>query len=172
MMLWHRRAQQGAWKVVGAAVAIALLCAGWSLYQQRAEARVQETWQLRLAEVADVQQRAQPIIDAIARYRDDHTSPPARLSDLVPRYLPQLPVPGPVARDGAWFYTTPSSPKPCAFCPKGESWVLGIWVRHDFDPRNPWSFGDNLVYLPSGNYPHSGWGGILDRVADWGYYCE
>jgi hypothetical protein len=33
-------------------------------------------------------------------------------------------------------------------------------------------FGNRFVYHPNGEYPRYGYGGVLVRFRDWGYYVE
>lgn len=140
----------------------------WRWDRQRRAA----VWQQRLVELAYTQRRAAPVIAAIRAHEREHGRPPADLADLVPRYLRAIPEVGPVGR-GTWTYSADPSCWGIGRLGAGRSrWLLQVRVRADFDPRNPFSLGDTFVYLPAGDYPREGFGGILDRVGDWGYYQE
>jgi len=122
---------------------------------------------------------ARPVIEAIRRYERERRAPPPTLDALVPDFLDALPLPGGPAA-GGWEYW--------ADVPGGRveggrwhrvrlessagGWALGIAVRKDFVPRFPYNLGDYFIYHPSGSYPRSAYGGVLERVGDWGYYHE
>jgi hypothetical protein len=119
----------------------------------------------RLPELRRTIRDAAPIIAAIRKHEKDHGKPPEKLQELVPRYLSAVPRPGEIARSINWDY---ESENPL----HGERWQLGVPVRRDFCPRCGYSFGDMFVYHPSGKYPRAAYGGILEKVDDWGYYHE
>lgn len=122
---------------------------------------------MRDAELPVTIKQAAPIVAAIERYVQDHGKPPDTLNSLIPEYLSQLPDAGPVAEDG-WHYSTDVD---------GDAggWTLLIWVRDDYSP-NIVGFGDRFVFRPSGNYPQSGYEGVLlpssSSSEGWGYYVE
>jgi hypothetical protein len=130
-------------------------------------------WQnQRLPELRKTMQGAAPIIAAIRKYEKDHGRPPERLQELVPRYLPIIPSPGNVSRSINWEYIRTISPREGGSEePHNDKWSLGIQVRGDFCPRC-YSFGDWFMYHPSSIYPQVAYGGVLEKVDDWGYYHE
>ena len=103
-------------------------------------------------------QRATPLVAAIKAYEKDNGAPPATLQELLPRYLPQLPkripplelITGEAARSEY----------------QGNAWVLVAQVSTGLIN---W---DLFMYFPNQQYPELGYGGAIERVADWAYVHE
>lgn len=114
--------------------------------------------QLRMIGFYLASKRAEPLVDAIARYDRDQGVPPLKLNDLVPIYLPRLPsrlppfeiVTGEEARRD--FY--------------GNRWAL---VANVSTGLLNW---DIFIFFPSGNYPEADYGGVLERIGSWAYVHE
>jgi hypothetical protein len=151
--------------VVNAVLGIGLGAAWW---RQR---RVKAAWAARQTELRATQANAGALLRAIQRYESEHARPPATLTELVPGYLPRLPDPGPVARNG-WSYRVGARPDPEWEPPPDQPWSLGVQVRSGFCPACGFSFGDYFAYHPTGRYPRAAYGGILERIGGWGYYHE
>ena len=145
-----------------------LVAAGVPAAARLLEARNSALWASRLGELNVTARQAQPVIAGIQAYTQATGQPPRSVDELVPRFLPALPDPGPASQHG-WEYWR-DGPRPWGA--RGQPWVLGIRVRKDFCPRCPLGFGDYFVYHPGGVYPRSGYGGILEPVGRWGYYHE
>jgi hypothetical protein len=102
--------------------------------------------------------RARPLVEAIARFEKDHGRPPESLSDVVPKYLGQLPQGIPdvhliTGEDTREMYA-------------GNTWVLRALV-----PSGVINF-DQFMYFPNQDYPEYGYGGGVERIADWAYVHE
>jgi len=113
--------------------------------------------------------QAQPIIRAINRYQAERGAPPTSLSALTPKYLRQLPAPGPVSKKG-WHYEL--SPGVGGRASAAGGWALYVRVRDEYSPNIIGGFGDVFVFHPSGKYPDKAYGGMLVPFDDWGYYVE
>ncbi len=118
---------------------------------------------MREKAMAVTMKQAEPLIEAINRYRKDHGKPPVSLHALIPRYLTIIPEPGALALNG-WHYRANEDAAP-------GDWEMFVCVRGEYSP-NTLGFGDRFVFLPDGNYPRLGYGGVLERVGKWGYYIE
>ena len=103
-------------------------------------------------------ERAAPLVAAIKAYERDNGAPPATLDELQPHYLPERPkrippfelVTGETARSEYG----------------GNAWVLVAVVSTGLIN---W---DLFVYFPNQQYPELGYGGSIERVADWAYVHE
>lgn len=143
----------------------------------RAVGRAQ--WESRKAALLETIESAQPLIDALRQYETAHGHPPARLDDLVPSFIGQIPSPGGPAH-GEWEYwaSTPGGRieggkwHRVRLDSTAGGWALGIAVRKGFRPVLIYDIGDYFVFHPSGVYPVRAYGGVLERVGSWGYYRE
>jgi hypothetical protein len=134
------------WGLVG-------LLAGFGLIRLRGVART--------AVFAACAQRAQPLVDAITRFEKERGSPPARLEDLVPAYLPVVP--------GTGLPDFPRFDFGRAQKPRDgleQEWELTI--------RCTWGFVsfDTFFYWPSQDYPQQIYGGWVERIGTWAYVHE
>ncbi len=101
---------------------------------------------------------AKPLVEAIARHQEDTGTLPGKVEDLVPRWLDRVP--------------RPPGGRPIELIQKPDDEFGQPWrIRIDAG-KTPGSFGDWFVFHPTGDYPQSGYGGLLVRMGDWGYYCE
>jgi hypothetical protein len=114
---------------------------------------------IRMAGFARCAERLAPLVSAIRDHETRFGTPPARLEDLVPGYLNALPSTGLGAYSDV-EYSVGSQPSELY----GNRWMLSIPAF-----RASW---DQLVFLPNGEYPALGFGGSLERVADWAYVHE
>ena len=113
---------------------------------------VSAIWRMTAFEWAT--QRAQPLVQAIARYELENGNPPAHLDALVPQYLDRNP---------------------------GRIPPLEIVVTLDYPP-NKWLLRadagngflnwDELLYLSHENYDEFSWGGSIQRLGTWAYLHE
>jgi hypothetical protein len=143
-------------------VALVLVLAGFAAsfaFSQRQHRREQ----MRAAALPVTIKQAQPIIRAIERYRAANGTLPKSLFILVPKYIQQIPAPGPAAKAG-WHYKVNAGWQ-------SGGWSLSIKVRDEYSP-NAIGFGDTFVYHPSGKYPNVAYGGGLMPFGQWGYYVE
>jgi hypothetical protein len=145
---------------INAAVVVGLMT-GWWRRQQ-----VDATWVRRRAALRTTIAHAQPILGALRRHAAERGRPPQSLAALVPRYLRELPVPGPGTTE-PWQYWTGSAVR---WKPGLGPWALGIHLDSGFCPYAPGSGGDYFVYHPLGGYPPLGYQGVLERIEGWGYY--
>jgi len=116
---------------------------------------------VRMKAFDDLALRSVPLVDGIHRYGRDEGHPPARLSALLPKYLPAVPDTGMMA------------------CPefKYETGArAGRYGRNPWILRIPVSSGginfDEFLYFPLQNYPERGHGGSFGRIRDWAYLHE
>lgn len=119
--------------------------------------------QIRHAAVPVVEAQARPLVRAIETFSREHGRPPFALAELIPRYLPSIPVTG------------------LAAFPAFEYRQRGVAGVPPAETDDPWSlhvstaFGlnfDSMVYVPSGRYPEVGWGGAVVRIGAWAYVWE
>jgi hypothetical protein len=114
--------------------------------------------QIRLAEFRHVVEKGDSITKAIKKYESVHGTPPNRLEDLVPGFIPSVPPTGMAAYP---VYTFVRNETPLHYT--GNSWVLLVPVpigsRH-----NDW-----LAYFPNGKYPKRMAGVYVRRIGEWGY---
>ncbi len=103
-------------------------------------------------------QRTQPLVAAISRFERERGHPPESLEALVPAYIPKLPDRIPEV----CLIAGPDTPKAYA----GNSWVLQAMV-----PSGLINF-DQFMYFPNQQYPEVGYGGGVERIADWAYVHE
>lgn len=106
-------------------------------------------------------ERSKPLIQAIHSFESLHGSPPTDLNALVPGFLPEIPDTG-MAAYPRYEYRT--AEKAAEY--EGNPWTLTV-----FTPSGGINF-DQFMYFPKQNYPEKGYGGWLERVADWAYVHE
>lgn len=148
--------------LAGAVVVLALGCRLW--------------WSYRKQALSDTIASARPVIEAIREYARDHGHPPSALADLVPKYMPQVPTPKGPTRHG-WVYWGGGDVKQGighmhTMDPEAGEWAIGIAVERGFNFELFYSLGDYFVYHPPGRYSKHAYGGVLERVNEWGYYHE
>ncbi|MEQ8851537.1 hypothetical protein [Gimesia sp.] len=119
-------------------------------------------WQVRMQRMATFAERSKPLVQAIARYTDDHGTPPETLEQLVPDYLPHVPGTGMMAYPTYHYYAGAQSRERY----QGNAWALVV-------PTGSGGFNwDQMLYFPLQNYPEHGYGGSLERVGNWAYVHE
>lgn len=109
----------------------------------------------------ELSERSTPIIDAVRTYEAKNGIPPNNLEQLVPDYLPNIPITGIKAYPTYELYV-PKLPHEI----DGNPWMLSVLT-----PEAGINF-DMLMYLPKENYPENGYGGWLERVGHWAYVHE
>jgi len=141
------------WAARSSAIALLLASVGLPVVAETAANRI------RLAGFARCTERLTPVIHAIREYEARVGTPPARLAELVPGYLPALPSTGLRAYPEVEYSVTPQPHERY-----GNSWMIAIPAF-----RGDW---DQVVFLPNGQYPELAFGGSLERVGDWAYVHE
>jgi hypothetical protein len=129
--------------------------------------------------------RSAPLVLAIRAYDTKYGQPPPDLAALVPEYFPSVPGTGMGAYPNYRYLVG----KPAASY-AGNPWVLVVSPNYRYlvgKPAasyagNPWvlvvstpSGGINFdcfLYFPLQNYPETGYGGWLERMAGWAYVHE
>lgn len=106
-------------------------------------------------------ERSTPLVNAIKDYTTQNGQPPATLSALVPEFLPAVPQTGMAAYPRYDYHV---GEKALLF--NGNPWILSV-----FTPAGGINF-DQFLYFPLQNYPETGYGGSLERIADWAYVHE
>jgi hypothetical protein len=118
------------------AACAALLGTGWIVDRRRDDLAYGEpapAWALTgEAPIIESKNNGDLVVVALGSYRKDHGTYPARLRDLVPKYVAQLPRPW--NRAGCWHY-----------------------VNEDHGNRFELSFGTDPQYDDSSAYPHPRW---------------
>ena len=151
------------------AVAVLLLLTGVLIWVAATDKeRRERAWERRLNQLESVAATAQPAIKAIRAYEAQRGSPPTSLAAIATTLPPPS---AEVAMKPTWGFGAPGTIRTFPTAPS-DNWALGIDVRSDFCPRCGVSFGDTFVYHSDGNYPKYLYGGVLERVGDWGYYHE
>lgn len=115
-------------------------------------------WSLRTYGFERAAAKAQPLVAAIRQFVRDRGQAPANLRDLVPGYLAAIPDGLPPLR----IETHTGSPDSYA----GNDWILIAAVSSGILNFDSW------LYFPNGEYPEQGYGGSLQRIADWAYVHE
>lgn len=106
-------------------------------------------------------ERSTPLVQAIKSYEVRYGSPPPDLSALVPEFLPSVPGTGMAIYPQYKYYT---AEKAAEF--EGNPWVLVVSTSTGV---LNW---DQFMYFPLQNYPDTGYGGQIERIADWAYVHE
>jgi MFS family permease len=115
----------------------------------------------RMERIARVTEAAMTLVGAIDEFERREGRPPPQLSELVPKYLSEIPATG-MGGYPDWEYRTGVNARPYAENP----WVLVI------PAGGPGINFDQLLYFPNQRYPASGYGGRLERVGRWAYVHE
>jgi hypothetical protein len=134
------------------AIGVGSAPAGWRL--QPGEA-------IRRAGLERIMANAEPVIEAIERYRTDTGEYPKSLTDLIPKYLAALPP------TGNTIFSQ------FEYRPQGNDWIRKIpnyelFVRTPIGALN-W---DEFVYRPGHDYPDERSCVAVERVGDWAYLYE
>jgi hypothetical protein len=116
---------------------------------------------LRSKAFRQLAERAGPLVAAIKAHELKMGYPPAALQDLVPAFLASVPVTG-MGSYPTYEYFSGAEAKQH----EGNPWVLVV-------PCGGPGFNfDQFLYFPLQNYPQRGYGGALERMADWAYVHE
>lgn len=111
---------------------------------------------LKLSAFARAANAAEPLVQAIHRFEDEHGHPPAELDELVPRYLGRIPGTGIPAFPQFEFDSGPHVPGQY----RGNRWVLWIDVAA--------AENETLYYLPNRDYDDRD----HERAGKWAYVSE
>jgi hypothetical protein len=103
-----------------------------------------------------VTERGQPLVDAITAYRAEHGRPPAKLDELVPKYLDRIPETG-IGKWPEFGYWVGEPDRHF-----GNEWVLVV------TPPNLVMGFDSFYYFPRQNYGEYGFG----PIGNWGYFRD
>lgn len=114
--------------------------------------------------------KAQPLIDAIEKYRDEKGQYPEKLDNLVPDYLEEIPFTGMcIYPEFAYkrIETVKCQPR------KGSAWMKMDTGGYELyvDTARLLSF-DSFRYWPSKSYPYYMYGGIVEQISSWAYVWE
>jgi hypothetical protein len=154
------------WQIlIAAGISVLMLFAGCAAWRASEDRQREQRIEAHRGGVIYTMARARPIVRAIDAYTRQNGKPPARLEALQPRHLKFVPSPGPMARNRIWFYEVGKRRE-------AGDWALGVDVAREYTPQGWTSFGDVFVYHPSGRYRREDYGGVLERIRDWGYYHE
>ncbi len=116
----------------------------------------------RTAGMQNFAQRSETLIAAIKKYEQDNSDPPESLNDLVPNYLPSIPSTGMMAYPQYEYHSGPEA---------RERYADNPWAISVLTPSGGINF-DVMLYFPKQNYPTHGFGGSLQRIAEWAYVHE
>ncbi len=116
---------------------------------------------IRMTAFKDLALRSAPLVKAIRTYESKFGTPPQVLSALVPEYLPAIPGTGMAAYPNYEYQVGEQASQY-----EGNPWALVVLT-----PSGGINF-DQFIYLPLQNYPATGYGGMVERIADWAYVHE
>ena len=116
---------------------------------------------IRMHAFEDLAERSEPLVTAIHAYETKNGVPPPNLASLVPEFLSTVPPTGMAAYPEYQYFVGE----------KAASYEGNPWVLYIFTPAGGINF-DSFMYFPRQNYPDHGYGGSLERVADWVYVHE
>lgn len=116
---------------------------------------------VRMSAFHRLAERSTPLIQAIRAYEARHSAPPATLADLVPGFMTSMPQTGMGAYPNYEYYTGTEA----------EYYEHNPWVLLVHTPIGFLNW-DQFMYFPRQNYPPHGYGGFIERVADWAYVHE
>ena len=153
----------------------ALLLVGlpWLIWWQMTAKFVRAWEQEKRPALAAAAEAAQPLIDALGRYRADHGRYPDELAALVPDYLDAIPAPRPPLR-GDWRYAPLDDGREFILIGEPAMNYYGVPIQAP-------TSAEQLAYEPDGRYEHDPWdlamGGRrerepLDRIGAWAYYAD
>ena len=114
---------------------------------------------VRMRAFGSLAERSRPLIAAIDAYQQDHETPPGRLCELVPKYLPDVPATGLEVYPSYGYVVGDKASRGHG----GNPWALVVKT-----PKG-WGVDDQFVYYPLGNYPEGYYDYVVERVGDWAY---
>ena len=103
--------------------------------------------------------RAEPLINAIEKYRADNGDFPYNIEELIPFYIPERPYTGIPIYPNYQYESASSSEGEI------EEYELKVYCSHGM------SF-DSFFYWPKKEYPQRIYGGEVQRIGDWAYVHE
>jgi hypothetical protein len=116
---------------------------------------------LRAKAFRQLAERAEPLITAIKAHELQMGYPPAVLQDLVPAFLASVPVTGMGTYPDYEYFSGTEAQRY-----ERNPWVLVVPCG------GPGLNFDQFLHFPLQNYPQRGYGGALERMADWAYVHE
>jgi hypothetical protein len=144
----HRRAAFGWFALCVTSVALAVT-------GMRIGARIREDAFQRLAV------RSAPLVAAVNSYQAKYGVPPAKLDDLVPEFMAEVP----------WTHFGAYPDYKYLPGPDAQEWGGNPWVLYVDCGKGGFNW-DRFLYLPLQNYPEHGYGGSLQRIDSWAYVHE
>ena len=118
---------------------------------------------IRTKQFEALAERSRPLIAAILRFEKEHGKPPAKLDELVPGYLKEVPHTGMGAYPDYEYKVSTREPGPDHLA---ATWELSV----------PCSIGilnwDVFYYLPTEKYPEHDYGGSVEPINNWAYVHE
>ncbi len=118
---------------------------------------------LRKQAFHDLAKDSQPLIVAIKKYEVDNKNPPSSLNKLIPKYISSIPLTGMGAYPEYKYFVVTEKYK--------AAWHENPWVLYVDTPSGFLNW-DQFLYFPRGNYPKTGYSGVLVRYGDWAYLHE
>lgn len=115
---------------------------------------------IRGIQFEDLADRSKPLIAAIALYEKNHDGPPAKLEQLVPQNIDQIP------HTGLGVYPNYEYNAPNTGLGLDASWGLCVSC-----PVGIFKF-DAFYYLPTEKYPEYVFGGYLEPIRNWAYFHD
>ena len=109
----------------------------------------------------DLAERSMPLVDAVEAFELAENRLPATLQELVPRYLPEVPVTGMATYPSYDLLTGEDA----------EVWFDNPWVLRVHTGRGGINF-DEFLYFPLQNYPQKVGGDRFERLGGWAYLHE
>jgi hypothetical protein len=149
-LCWRRYRMTALTTILGCVIYLAIGFAGFNLANN-----------VRRAGFVSLAQRSRPLVAAIQRFEAKHGKPPANLEQLVPEFLPAVPITGIGAYPNYEYFVINEQA-----VYEGNPWVLRV------NTPNGGLNWDAFLYFPKQNYPQVGYGGVLERVEDWAYVHE
>jgi hypothetical protein len=116
---------------------------------------------VRMHAFHELAERSTVLVEAIHHYDKDNGHPPKILTELVPRYIREIPKTG-IGAYPEYDYELVTDPK---------KWDENPWVLYVNTPIGMLNW-DMFLYFPKQNYPQHGYGGYLERIKDWAYVHE
>ncbi len=117
---------------------------------------------VRMAKVAPFSTRSELLVNAIKQFEQEHQKPPKTLSELVPKFLPEIPSTGLGGYPNYSYHTGEEA---------RDQYHDNAWALSVFTPNVGINF-DQILYFPMQNYPETGYSGSLERIGDWAYVHE
>ena len=117
---------------------------------------------IRINGMKSFTERSEPLIQAIEKFNIENGRPPDHLTDLVPKYIANIPGTGMMAYPEYQYFVGDDAM---------NRYVNNPWALEVNTPSGGINF-DIMLYFPNGNYPKTGYGGSLEIVNKWAYVHE